>query len=266
MSAAATIVIASCKSDLRWTIPLATSMPVVVVEQCGGTKTEAQRRLQSWELMHTRRCGREAHSYLFFIYEMYAYLPERVVFLQGDAPRHLRRFSNATNIVASIKALAQSPLTFSMLSGTGTIATTPCQTNWKRTSLTQPGMLDVQLAVANTSVPVTTYTYAHFMVARRRIHRHARDYYKRLDDTFFGAATNGGACGRATASMFERAWPLMFGCSRPAAAHHHIVDHPSSGTFARACKPPTTLFCCHTTRRPGLTDLVPGEASDVGCA
>jgi len=59
MSAAATIVIASWKSDLRWTIPLATSMPVVVVEQCGGTKTEAQRGLQSWELMHTRRCGRE---------------------------------------------------------------------------------------------------------------------------------------------------------------------------------------------------------------
>lgn len=260
------VVIASCRSDLTWAVEIAAAMNVIVYEQCGagnGTSNgvDAMAPALPWSVKHTKRCGREAHSYLAYIYEHYTTLPERVIFLQGDAPRHLRHFSNFT-LALSIESLARSHLTFSMLPGSGTVAASPCQVAWKRTRR-EPGMQDVQLAIANVSVPISTYTYAHFVVARERVWRHPVDYYRSLDAHFFGE-TESGSCGRKTASLFERGWPLMFGCSRPV-SEYRIIDHPSYGHFVRACRPPVTLFCCEAEQSK-TTHLVPGEASALGCA
>ena len=253
-----TAVVASCKTNLTWAHYVATRLNVIVYEQCGK---DADLPLP-FVVRETRRCGREAHSYLEYIVQHWDDLPEHIVFLQGDAPRHIHRFSTRT-LLQSIASLVRSKSTFAMLPHSGTVATSPCQVAWKGSS-TNPGMQDVQLAIANVSVPVSSHTYAHFYVARERVRRHPVAYYKRLNELFFTGS--GPGCGRKTASLFERGWPLMFGCAQPVPAFR-VVNSPSYGDFLRACRRPATLFCCAATEETSAPAfLVQGEENRIGCA
>ena len=85
----ATLIVASCGSELDWLDALLAREPglqAVIVEQCTLRRASGRRV----SIVSAPRCGREAGSYLLYIIRQWEALPVHLFFMQGDAPRHCR--------------------------------------------------------------------------------------------------------------------------------------------------------------------------------
>ena len=231
----ASLVVASCGDDLSWTA--AFSGNVFVVEQCKSQHAHPY-------VIHARRCGREASSYLSFIVQKWEQLPDNMCFVQGDAPSHFGRLGKQPHF--RVHPLAS----FSMLDGTGSLGVSSCQINWRES-------LPFHQLVANVSHPVTTYTYAHFCVSARRFKARPLHFYDRLLAAVYAGESDSAQCRKGIASTMERLWPLVFGCST-LRRYAHRIRNPSSKDYRTACP---GVFCC-----AGSRGLVDGEISPIACA
>ena len=101
----ATLIVASCGSELDWLDALLAREPglqAVIVEQCTLRRASGRRV----SIVSAPRCGREAGSYLLYIIRQWVALPVHLFFMQGDAPRHWcddqqqMRFSNCSDPAA----------------------------------------------------------------------------------------------------------------------------------------------------------------------
>lgn len=231
----ASLIVASCRDNVSWTA--AFPGKVVIVEQCKLQHVQAR-------VMHVRRCGREAASYLSFIVQRWEHLPESMCFVQGDAPSHFRRMGYQLHF--QVHPLAS----FAMLDGTGTLGVSSCQINWRQS-------LPFHQLIANVTHPVTTYTYAHFCVSAMRVKSRPIYFYENLLAAVYAGASDSAQCRKGIASTLERLWPLVFGCATLRRRAHRIWD-PSSSDYRTACP---GAFCCSASR--GLVD---GEISPTACA
>lgn len=228
-----TLIIASCNNDVSWASRFEGS--VVVVEQCTWPRGNVRVKV-----VRARRCGREAGSYLSFILQAWDTLPPEMFFFQGDAPRHFKGPPHFR-----VHRLAS----FSMIEGTGTLGTSSCQLAWRDS-------LPLHRHIANLTIPVTTYTYAHFYVRRTTVTMRKRAFYERLQSRLYDGRTDSATCSRRAASTLERLWPLIFGCSS-IANYTHKIWNPTAKDYLSACP---GKFCC-----AGVEPLVCGEISPIAC-
>ena len=232
MSLDGTLIIASCNNDVSWASRF--EGRVVVVEQC-----EWPRGNVNAEVIRTRRCGREAGSYLSFILQAWEALPPKMFFFQGDAPKH---FGGPPHFRVHPSA------SFSMMEGTGELGASSCQLGWS-------GSISLHQHIANLSVPVTTYTYAHFFVRSTTVMTRSRAFYQGLLTHLYYGKRDSQTCSRREASTFERVWPLIFGCS--SIINSYRIWNPTMQDYLKA-RP--GKFCCS-----GIESLVSGEISPIAC-
>ena len=168
--------------------------------------------------------GREAHTYLWYLCHR-SQLADYTLFLQGDAWRHTKMFSNRTNALGKLRQLAinlrQKPASYLALSGGGYLL-----------PVTADGYLRGRLRVACwiyrnfTGAAIcnlhSSHLYTHFVVARDTIHRQPRARYCALLRTFeepkvarevwgIKGVLSAGLLGAA--GLMERQWSMIFGCA-----------------------------------------------------
>jgi len=224
-----TLIIASCNNDVSWAAPFVG--PIVVVEQCGKPRGDV-----NVTVMRTRQCGREAGSYLSFILQAWDALPPKMFFFQGDAPKH---FGGPPHFRVHPSA------SFSMMEGSGKLGASSCQLGWEWSSIS------LHRHIANLSVPVTTYTYAHFYVRSTTVIMRNRAFYEGLLTHLYHGKRDSATCSQRA----ERLWPLIFGCS--SITNSYRVWNPTPQEYFKACP---GKFCCD-----GIESLVSGEISPIAC-
>ena len=225
---------------------------MIVLEQCGALPHSSSPLPAVVKRIRPNR-GREAHAFLWYIVHHYHTLKPRVLFLQSDAPRHVK------DLPAKLEELrvatTHGDVTFFSLAGTHRPSTyhhgTPLQTFCEL-------YFDVVRVGAAPGVrrPCklwSSVTWAHFAASREAIRTHTVHFYRKwmrtlerpeASDAAFtvrepvgDALTAGGRGGKkdkralaasalanATSSatsdvngatFFERSWSFIFGCARP---------------------------------------------------
>ena len=100
--------IASCNSHVEtWASPLLDGFAVLVLEQCEPSQASNSTAPSLPTLRVPHCCGREAWSYMYYVISHWHDLPEYMIFLQSDAPKHSGEFVDSRAAVESFVRQAQ---------------------------------------------------------------------------------------------------------------------------------------------------------------
>mmetsp|Transcript_24049 Transcript_24049/g.54701 ORF Transcript_24049/g.54701 Transcript_24049/m.54701 type:complete len:401 (-) Transcript_24049:31-1233(-) len=247
-----TFVIASCMSDLRWAAPLARAgHTVVVLEKCkphymsdlGGAApkgftnhTDKRPRALEYVDLSALNKGRESHSYLWFIVNRWDRLPQTIVFLQGDAPDHVRHGATescASYLLTRVRDFVAGK--YSYLSLNHDMKIVPHFPSAGRFGWDGHSYCQMYRAFTHSQGRCHAWVaarYAHFAVASRTVKRHPLRAYERLLRTFeddllatkafprYGTKSRGRAHGKG-GYVVELSWNLIFGCVRTVTRRPH---------------------------------------------
>ena len=275
------VIIGSCMDKLGWALPLAKAgLRVLVVEKCGGMSDDQGKHVALGSTAFRRKvgagpgerpvdfsyvdlvnCGRESHSFVWYIIAAYDQLNEVTVFLQGDAHYHLEPaiISRLARVVLELNASPR-PLAFVPLCGLPVPSLF-----WSGAKL--PLHCEVYRNFSKRSDSCQAWsstTHAHFAVTREAIQQHSRRTYKALLRHFEYA--DGTCLPRIQATvLMERSWGLIFGCARPLGCAFNpqsVATDAEERAFRNTC-------AGHESRIPiradGSLDLtVWPQAQDVG--
>jgi len=308
------VVIASCRSALDWAAPAVHDHRVegvIILEQCAeieadggapargalanGTQLEGSKHGFERILVTPNR-GREAHAYLWFIVNRWDILPPLTLFMQGDAPNHvpclalLSGMSPAACWSSTIDHLTKRPWSFVSLTE---LVVPSTYTAWKTlatylelcrrftTSSPLPQRCHVWAADA----------FAHFAVSNGTIQRHPRAMYAALLEWFEADALSQHWWGERNfkasgvhgahafgATVMERAWSLIFGCTDAIGGARCSFDaNTSREAFVGRCMLATRMTAergrlavsraaaAAPIVQPWANRLVRGEAGPFGC-
>ena len=216
---------------LGWARPMAVGgLHVVVLEKCSSMADDRGRNVALGSTDKKRKvgvgpaerppeltyvplspnCGRESHSFIWYIINHYDQLRPITVFMQGDAHYHLERFTQP-RLAAIVSELHASPQPPAFLPLTGLPVP---NTLWSGAKLPLHCELYRNFSGRSDACQLwTSTTHAHFAVSRAAIHRHSRRSYRTLLRQF--EAADGTCRPRIEATvLLERSWSLIFGCTR----------------------------------------------------
>ncbi len=300
------LVVSSCGENLTWVNRFAESgFSVTIIDKCRNNTAEGSADAgvddalggsslsRAIEWISLPNLGREAHSYLWYIVHRWAALRPTTVFMQGDAPHHVK-LETLTALIEQFMSECWSFVSLVSMLHAATFRTGTLRTRWPiplatycalwRSFETRPSAADGDEDDALCPLWAAA-GWASFAVARRTVRHRPRSAYERWLRSFEDTATaralwpprgrDWGAeadepVAKWGATFFERAWTLVFGCTEALSGCAYTTNTSRAELLSRcpmsdSIAPESPAGSKRTSNVAKIYALVQGEVSPYGC-